>query len=409
MKLAQPKTTLSFFLDTRYKKKATDKYPLKLRVNFKGERLYLNLNYDLSEDEFNSIISQKVRGRLLDIQLRIEADKAKANSIIESMQTFNFSTFKQLMSINQTTQTLDWYFSRYIAKIADEDRIGTSTSYQTAYNVLKAYFGSKFSFQHITPTLLRNFENDYLAKGKSIATVALYLRSLRAVYNDAKSEGSISEADYPFGRKKYIIPTSGKRNVGISKAQVLEIHQYQFEEPIRNFYKDMWLFCFHCNGLNFKDIAYLKYANIVNGVLTFTREKARLTSRKAAKIISLNLNKNALEIIAKWGNADKKKNNFLFPILTDEMDVKTKFRTYRQLTKMISNTSTIISNEKGWPFEVKYQHARHSFSNLLQTEEQPIHVIQQALGHSDYKTTEHYLRSLEESKRKQISSFTEFD
>ncbi len=314
-----------------------------------------------------------------------------------------------MTGINTSNRSLEWYFIRYIGTIAAENRLGTSTSYQTAYNILKAYFGSKFSFQHITPTLLRNFENDYLAKGKSIATVGLYLRSLRAVYNDAKSEGTISEADYPFGRKKYIIPSTGKRKIGITKALVAEIHKYQFEEPIRNYYKDLWMFSYHCNGMNFKDIAHLRYANITNGLLTFTREKTKLTSRKDGKEVSLNLNKNARDIINKWGNADKKKLNFVFPILTEEMDLKRQMITYRQLNQMVSKTSNLIAEEKGWPYRVTFLSARHSFANLLQTDEQPLHVIQQALGHTDAKTTQHYLRNLEEAKLKQLSSLTEFD
>ena len=97
MKLSEPKVTLTTFLDPRYKKKGTKKYPVKMRVNFKGERLYLNLNEDLSEEEFDNILTKKVRGRLKDIQVKIEKQKSKANSVIDTMQTFNFTEFKKLM------------------------------------------------------------------------------------------------------------------------------------------------------------------------------------------------------------------------------------------------------------------------------------------------------------------------
>ena len=48
-------------------------------------------------------------------------------------------------------------------------------------------------------------------RGKSITTVGIYVRHLRAIINIAKENGIIRPQDYRFGRRKYIIP--GGRNM----------------------------------------------------------------------------------------------------------------------------------------------------------------------------------------------------
>jgi integrase/recombinase XerD len=51
-----------------------------------------------------------------------------------------------------------------------------------------------------------------IADGKSITTVGIYNRTLRAIFNDAIAEEVISRENYyPFGNRKYKIPAS--RNV----------------------------------------------------------------------------------------------------------------------------------------------------------------------------------------------------
>jgi integrase/recombinase XerD len=57
-----------------------------------------------------------------------------------------------------------------------------------------------------------------LRKNISKTTIGLYVRSLRCIFNEAIEDGIIKRDRYPFGRRRYQVPTS--RN--IKKALTLE-------------------------------------------------------------------------------------------------------------------------------------------------------------------------------------------
>ncbi len=59
----------------------------------------------------------------------------------------------------------------------------------------------------------------------------------------------------------------------------------------------------------------LKYGNIKGDVLEFERAKTVRTKRNVEPI-RIALNEDILRIIKKWGNREKDKDNYIFPVLT---------------------------------------------------------------------------------------------
>ena len=82
----------------------------------------MSLNTDLSEADFEKIMNNTARGKLRDIQNRLESEKARANEIIETMANFNFKDFKRLFGIKSVSRTLDWFFLDYIEKLKVNDQ-----------------------------------------------------------------------------------------------------------------------------------------------------------------------------------------------------------------------------------------------------------------------------------------------
>lgn len=65
-----------------------------------------------------------------------------------------------------------------------------------------------------------------LQRGKSITTVEIYVRTLRAIINLAKSRGTVKRNDYPFGRRKYVIPSSRNIKKALNIEQIKQIFNY---------------------------------------------------------------------------------------------------------------------------------------------------------------------------------------
>ena len=128
-------------------------------------------------------------------------------NIIDDIPDFSFNLFEKHF-LNPRNNYLDVYeaFNEYIEHLIKEGRIGTANSYECSLNSLKKY-SEKLKFDEINEDFLRNYENWMIEKGNSLTTVGIYLRALRTLVNEAKQQNIINEEQYPFGKKKYQIPS----------------------------------------------------------------------------------------------------------------------------------------------------------------------------------------------------------
>lgn len=62
-----------------------------------------------------------------------------------------------------------------------------------------------------------------------------------------------------------------------------------------------------------------------------------------------------------------------------------------------------IGTKLGFNVRLNLNLARHSFATMLKISGTPTSFITDALGHSNSKTTEHYLKSIPDEKYKNIS------
>ena len=72
-------------------------------------------------------------------------------------------------------------------------------------------YKAKLCFNDITVEFLRGYERYMLHSNKSLTTIGIHLRTLRAIVNEAIVNKIIPADMYPFGlerKKKYEIPTS---------------------------------------------------------------------------------------------------------------------------------------------------------------------------------------------------------
>lgn len=116
-------------------------------------------------------------------------------------------------------------------------------------------------FSDITPDFLQDFENWMVNRGKSITTVGIYLRQLRAIINIAKEKGIIRPQDYPFGRRKYIIPGGNNMKKALNISQIKQIFEYQASTDTgMDKARDFWILSYLCNGINMMDLGSITVA-----------------------------------------------------------------------------------------------------------------------------------------------------
>jgi len=134
-----------------------------------------------------------------------------------------------------------------------------------------------------------------------------------------------------------------------------------------------------------------------------------LSTRSNPKMITIFLTEDLMDIINRLGNSDKSPDNYIFPILTLSLNPLERFDIVRAFNKFINDGMAKIAERAGIEKRVTTLVSRHTFSTQMKKAGASTEYIQEALGHTDKRTTEHYLDSFDnEVKREFALRLTQF-
>lgn len=394
-----------------YKQRVKDsgKYPVKLRIIHNRQHKDYSIGVDLTEEEFEQACKSVPPKHLRNEATVMQNVEVKARLILSKLAVFTFQKFETEFN-GQTKDAADIFpfFDDYIQDLKAEGRIKTAISYQTAANAFKKFVGNKkLHLLDITSSFLKKFQEFQVGKGRSITTVGIYVRALRVMYNNCISKGVIkNEADYPFGRGKFIIPSGKNIKKALTLDEIKKIYELQLVPGSNSARaRDMWMFSYFCSGINFKDLLLLKNKNIDGDMIRFVREKTKRTSQSDQKIISCHLSPKAKEILERWRTKDQSdKEAFVFPVL-DKSDSPERIEA--KIAQFIKNTNTHlkpICKQLGIEKNVTTYFSRHSAATIMKKSGATINQIQEALGHSNPMVTQKYLDSFDDETKKNLSS-----
>ncbi len=156
-----------------------------------------------------------------------------------SLYLHRFPIFKADPAAQGTIKVI---FLSYIDKLLREHRIRTAANYQTSYYAI-ARFKGNMRFCDITVGYLKEYEHWMLQQDYSKTTIGIYTRCLRSIFNEAAENRIIKkEKCYPFGKRRYQIPTSRNVKKALKLEDVSKIYHYKpvCEQEARA--RDFWLF-----------------------------------------------------------------------------------------------------------------------------------------------------------------------
>lgn len=398
--------------------KKNGKYPVKIRVIWQRKFHFYQTGVDLTEEEFKDYHRRKdLKKQFDDITYYLK----KADKITRVLgRNFSWCEFDTLYYNRKlTTQQNDQSQSinliskieDYAKKLFEEGLLKSSKSYITTSNHLKVYSKKKdgcLLFSELTPEFLNSFEKHLLNKNKplSFSSVGVYMRNIRAIFNQAISSKIISSDLYPFGKGKYVPPSTKKAKKSLAIEDIEKIYYYKTNDPAEAWARDMWLFAYFANGMNVKDIALLKYENIDKETLSYIRSKTKNSTKENIITIEVSINEDIKRIIKKWGNKPAKPKNFIFDILhPQDLSGLQIYRDINQAVKVINKYMKRIASNLELERAPTTNFARHSFSTILKRSGVPIEMISEQLGHTSIKTTQIYLGSFESDQKREVTKF----
>lgn len=321
----------------------------------------------------------------------IQKKKAEAMDVIlklhESGQLnlLSVTAIRDKIVHQKTSQSFFSYTDQLIIELKKANRIGTARSYKGVISVLKTYCDEKdLLFHEINYAFLDRFETHHKSNGNGANGLAVYMRTIRAIYNKAIKEGIIDKELYPFNDYKIKTTPTEKRAlewVFLKKIIEKKLRPGQPCFDARNYF----LASYMMYGMNFSDMAFLQKKDIRNGRINYRR-------RKTSKLYDIKITDPLNKILTYYINKTPD-SKYVFPILKredaieQEKDIQWARKGYNKKLKDLAELCKIETSLTSYV-------SRHSFATQAMLHHVPLNAISSMLGHSSLKTTEVYLKTL---------------
>jgi integrase/recombinase XerD len=398
--------------DTRRHKKADDDslpangkkspvkyYPVRFRITHERKQIYFNAGYDLTINDWEQLPKTRIVS-LMEIRKGIQAGfKRLEKAVGEICINDEYSNEKLTTYIKKGRKHgVSAAFENKIMELEKNGQSGTAMIYTCAKAFIEKDYPS-LKFAQVTKPWLEKFERKSIEGGLTYSTLSIYLRCLRALFNQAIQAQTIKDGYYPFTRtegekNKYQIKEGSGTKTALTPQQILKIVGFTPETRGMERSRDLFLLSFHLGGINFKDLLLLKWEHIVSGEIIYTREKTKSTNRKTTKI-SIPVTTPAEDIIYKWGNLD---HEYILPFMKPDPSPSDIRRITQNITRKVNLHLGLIGKEIGIP-GLSTMVARHSFATILKNAGVPIAFISETLGHRSLTTTANYLKGFEKEQR----------
>jgi integrase len=402
------KPTLTYFFDTR-SKLLDGNYPIKLTVYYGRQKKRYKTPFKATQEVYDRLLANRLRDdSTKQLKRQTVSWLDKQTLIAESIVPFTFTDFENILHAEKTKSRkiqlhdgVSSIYEKHIQSLNDEGRISTASSYGDSLTSMLSY-KKNLKVSQITPDFLKGYEKWMTDNGRSLTTVGMYLRALRTIFNIAIENEVIDASKYPF--KKYTIPAPQKISRTLKKEEIKLIINYTAKRDADAIALDYWVFSFISNGMNFKDIALLKYGNINGDFIEFRRAKTKRTTKNNSLPIMVPLDESLLDIIRKRGNKSKKKEDYIFPIFKHGLTPKQEYVRNKTFIRNTNKRLARVGKELGLSLKVTSYVARHCFATIQKNNNAPLAYISEALGHSNLKTTQNYFGRFEDEGLKVFHS-----
>ena len=387
-------TNIIISIDTRRPKK-DGSYPVIMRLAHNERTTSIPIGFSVLEKDWDAdkkIVKKSYVGLSSVSRLNnlIQKKKSEAMDIVlklhESgkLNTLPVTSLRREVEKDQTNHSFFKYGETQVTNLVQANRIGTARSYKEVLSILKKYNGKDIAFNDITYPFLTKFEIFHKSKGNSINGLAVYMRTIRAIYNKAIKDGRAEKEQYPFD--VYKIKTLPTQKRALDFEFLKKIIDFKLEPGHALFNaRNYFLASYMMYGMNFTDMAFLQKTDIENSRIFYRR-------KKTSKVYDIKITDNLKTILDYYTNDFA----YVFPIIKRDTailqskDIQWARKRYNAKLKKLAELCGIDSNLTSYV-------SRHSFATQAMMRQVPLNAISAMLGHSSLKTTEIYLKGLPSS------------
>lgn len=374
-------------------------YPINLRVTINRRSKFYKTPYSTAPKfwnakvgEFTSKFANFLQANRILSTLKQDASKV-LDLMIEQEKEFTLEVFDSLLR-PEKVEIVKFvaFFQNRIEQFKEAGQVSSASSYNDSLKALKRFKPGviKYEFTQIDYSFLVAFEADLRSRGCTNGGIGIYMRNIRAIYNSAIKSKIASLENYPF--RDYVISKlkSTKIKKALTKEELQLLLDYDFSENTEGakvLYT--YLFSFFCRGMNFTDIAELKWDDINSNRFSYIRNKTGVAIN-----VKIPENKDLDTILNYFRIYRPFDTDYIFSILDKDIRLYTKeeLRARKSSVRDYYNKQLdIIAKECGIKTKITFYTARHTFATLSLKKGVNLYMLKQAFGHQSIKTTEAYV------------------
>ena len=267
---------LNYYLDTR---SGAGEFPLKLRITHQRKTAYVSLDIKLTPEQWDGekVVNHKKEKTLNDFlttRMTLAESVLMKFGLTANLDKLSVNEIKTLVeSGGEATEKEDGHnFLKYYEKRRDEAKKSkTRLSYDSAINRMKSFdpLLSTRTFEDIDEAYIKRMDEAWEKAGLTTNSRGVYMRNIRAVFNDAMDEG-LTKA-YPFRKFSIKKAPTAKRNLSLEELRMLR--DYPIVNDFQQKYRDIFMLCFYMRGINMVDLLGLTKENIRAGRINYIRSK----------------------------------------------------------------------------------------------------------------------------------------
>ena len=273
-----------------------------------------------------------------------------------------------------------------IAKKTAAKRDGTAKTYRDSLASFSSFRNGKdITFDDLNEDIINQYEAWMKDRGLKRNSSSCYLRTFKTLYLKAV-ELELTEDKDIFRHVFTGFATTTKRAISIDAIKAIRKLNLE-NNPALAFARDMFMLSLYLQGMAFVDIAYLKKSDIRNGQLQYSRKKSGQT-------LTISWEKPMQEIVDAYSHLTKD-TPYLLPIITKQDGMERK--QYEKAEHNVNRNLKKIGEMAGLHIPLTTYVARHSWASTMRDMGNDITVVGKGLGHSDIKTTQIYLSTIDNS------------
>lgn len=291
--------------------------------------------------------------------------------------------------------TIHEYYSQQIAILEEQHRDGTAGLYKENQSVLKKFKPDalltdvNFRFLESFEYWMRN------VRGNLDTTISVKMRNLQRVINQAIEDKVFDKDAYPFGEKKYSINKrldhkTRKKAIQLDMLGKLKALELKPGSAL-HFAQQIALFSYYCRGMNFGDIANLKWNSVTDTHIYYTRNKTRGK-------FEIPINQHNQAILNYFKANYTIAEGYVFPVIDPALHLTSKQRYTRRKSALkavndnLKKLAVMIDEPE---LKLSTNVLRHTYATGLKRSGANVSHIKESLGHATEFQTQTYLDQFE--------------